>query len=76
MAAVAAQLGFRVLGEEELGMAADYHRAKMLPANVGQLHGELEWRQRDGGRADAPNWKYFIPWADKHLNHSGMPGCQ
>ena len=28
---------------------------------------QLAWRQHDGGHTDGPNWKYFIPWADKNL---------
>ena len=39
--------------------------------NVGLLDGQLAWRQHDGGHTDAPNWKYFIPWADKFLRHAG-----
>src|SRR5437763_8413759 len=39
-----------------------------MPAvNVGLLDGQLAWRQHDGGHTDAPNWQYFIPWADKLL---------
>jgi lysophospholipase L1-like esterase len=42
-----------------------------MPAvNVGLLDGELAWRQHDGGHTDAPNWKYFIPWADKFTSRS------
>jgi hypothetical protein len=69
MAAVAAQPVFRLLGARDLGVAADYHAAKMPPVNVGLLDGQLAWRQHDGGHTDAPNWKYFIPWADKFLHH-------
>jgi hypothetical protein len=29
------------------------------------LDGQLAWRQHDGGHTDAPNWKYFIAWADR-----------
>ena len=28
------------------------------------------WRQHEGGHTDAPNWKYFIPWADRQLKHT------
>ena len=39
-----------------------------MPAvNVGLLDGQLAWRQHDGGHTDGPNWKYFIPWADRML---------
>jgi hypothetical protein len=71
MAAVAAQPVFRLLGAKDMGVTADYHTAKMPPVNVGLLDGQLAWRQHDGGHTDAPNWKYFIPWADKFLRHSG-----
>jgi hypothetical protein len=67
MAAVAAEPVFRLLGAKDLGVAADYHAAKMPPVNAGLLEGQLAWRQHDGGHTDAPNWKYFIPWADKFL---------
>ena len=71
MATVAAQPVFRLLGAHDLGVPADYHAAKMPAVNVGLLDGQLAWRQHDGGHTDAPNWKYFIPWADKFLHHDG-----
>ena len=37
------------------------------PVNAGLLDGQLAWRQHDGGHTDGPNWKYFIPWADRLL---------
>src|SRR6185369_13553223 len=46
-----------------------YHHAKMPPVNTGLLDGQLAWRQHDAGHTDAPNWKYFIPWADKFFDH-------
>ena len=67
MAAVAAQPVFRLLGAQDLGVREDYRTAKMPPVNVGLLDGQLAWRQHDGGHTDAPNWKFFIPWADKFL---------
>src|ERR1700689_2532920 len=70
MAAVAAGPVFRLLGAKDLGIAADYRAAKMPPVNVGLLNGELAWRQHDGGHTDGPNWKYFIAWADKFINHA------
>jgi hypothetical protein len=69
MAAVAAEPVFRLLGAKDLGVKEDYHTAKMPDVNVGLLDGQLAWRQHDGGHTDAPNWKYFIPWADKFLHH-------
>ena len=74
MAAVAAQPVFRLLGAKDLGVTADYHTAKMPPVNEGLLDGQLAWRQHDGGHTDAPNWKYFIPWADKFLHHTESGG--
>ncbi len=69
MATVAAQPVFRLLGAKDLGISADYRAAKMPPVNTGLLDGQLAWRQHDGGHTDAPNWKYFIPWADKFLHY-------
>jgi lysophospholipase L1-like esterase len=42
--------------------------------NVGMLDGQLAWRQHDGGHTDGPNWKYFLPWADKFLKHAPAAG--
>src|SRR5437773_1303140 len=67
MAAVAAGPVVRLLGAKDLGTSDDYRTEKMPPVNVGLLDGQLAWRQHDGGHTDAPNWKYFLPWADKLL---------
>jgi hypothetical protein len=67
MAAIAAQPVFRLLGARDLGRSDDYRNEKMPPVNVSVLDGQLAWRQHDGGHTDAPNWKYFIPWASKQL---------
>jgi hypothetical protein len=69
MAAVAAGPVFRLLGAKDLGTSDNYKTEKMPAVNVGMLDGHLAWRQHDGnpGHSDAPNWKYFIPWADKFL---------
>jgi hypothetical protein len=69
MAAIAAQPVYRLLGAKDLGRSDDYHAEKMPAVNVSMLDGQLAWRQHDGGHTDAPNWKYFIPWADKFLKH-------
>jgi len=69
MASVAAGAVFRLLGAKDLGVTDDYHHAKMPPVNTGLLDGQLAWRQHDAGHTDAPNWKYFIPWADKFFDH-------
>ena len=70
MAAIAAQPVFHLLGAKGLGRSDDYKLEKMPPVNVSLLDGQLAWRQHDGGHTDAPNWKYFIPWADRMLNRS------
>ena len=74
MATVAAQPVFRLLGAKDLGVVEDYRVAKMPPVNSGLLNGTLAWRQHDGGHTDAPNWKYFIPWANKLLDYHAAPG--
>ena len=73
MATVAAGAVFRLLGAKDLGVIEDYHNAKMPPVNTGLLDGQLAWRQHDGGHTDAPNWKYFIPWADKFFGYHPTP---
>ena len=75
MAAVAAGPVFRLLGAKDLGRRRTTTRTAKMPAvNVGLLDGQLAWRQHDGGHTDAPNWKYFIPWADKFL-HTSAPAA-
>ena len=73
MATVAAGRVFRLLGAKDLAAGDDYHTAKLPPVNTSILDGELAWRQHDGGHTDAPNWKYFLPWADKFLHHTPPP---
>jgi lysophospholipase L1-like esterase len=73
MATVAAGPVFRLLGAKDLGVTDDYRTARMPPVNTGLLEGQLAWRQHDGGHTDAPNWKYFLPWADKFLNYRAAP---
>ncbi len=74
MAAVAAGRVFRLLGAKDLGVGDDYRAATMPPVNSGLLNGQLAWRQHDGGHTDAPNWKYFLPWAGKFLKHTPPVG--
>jgi lysophospholipase L1-like esterase len=73
MAAVAAQPVFRLLGAMGLGVSDDYKKEKMPAVGVGLLDGQLAWRQHDGGHTDAPNWTYFIPWADRLLARVDAP---
>lgn len=73
MAAVAAGPVFKLLGAKDLGTSDDYHTEKMPAVNVGLLDGQLAWRQHDAGHTDGPNWKYFIPWADKFMSRTTVP---
>jgi hypothetical protein len=70
MATAAAGPAFRLLGAKDLGTSDDYMKEKMPAVNVSLLDGQLAWRQHDGGHTDGPNWKYFIPWADRMLKRS------
>ena len=71
MAAIAAQPAFRLLGAKDLGRSDDYMTEKMPPVNQ-LIGGQLAWRQHDGGHTDQPNWKHFIPWADKQLGRPAV----
>ena len=73
MAAIASQPVFRLLGARDLGRSDDYQAEKMPPVNVGLLEGHLAWRQHDGGHTDAPNWKYFLQWADRQFKRPYTP---
>jgi hypothetical protein len=72
MATVAAGPVFRLLGAKDLGTSDDYTKEKMPAVNVSLLDGQLAWRQHDGGHTDGPNWKYFIPWADKFFGRTSQ----
>jgi hypothetical protein len=77
MAAVASQPVFRLLGAKDLGVSDDYNKERMPAVNVSMLDGHLAWRQHDGGHTDGPNWRYFIPWADRLLGHtSSVPAAR
>jgi hypothetical protein len=73
MATIAAGSVFKLLGVKDLGVSNDYQTEKMPPVNSGLLDGELAWRQHDGGHTDAPNYKYFIPWASKLFKYTKTP---
>ncbi|HEY3371554.1 MAG TPA: hypothetical protein VGK10_11930 [Prolixibacteraceae bacterium] len=73
MATIAAGSVFKLLGVNDLGVSNDYLAEKMPPVNSGLLDGQLAWRQHDGGHTDAPNFKYFIPWASKFLKYEKTP---
>ncbi|WP_238808742.1 glucuronyl esterase domain-containing protein [Emticicia aquatica] len=69
MATVAAGSVFKLLGVKDIGVSNDYLTEKMPPVNTDMLDGHLAWRQHDGGHTDAPNFKYFIPWANRMLDY-------
>ena len=69
MATVAAGSTFKLLRVKDIGVSNDYLTEKMPPMLTDMLGGELAWRQHDGGHTDAPNFKYFIPWASKLLKY-------
>jgi hypothetical protein len=73
MATIAAGAVYKLLGAKDLGVTNDYMKEKMPPVNQGILDGQLAWRQHDGGHTDAPNYKYFIPWASKFMNYEKVP---
>ena len=68
-AIIAAGEVYKFLGVKDLGVSNDYMKEHMPPVNVGLLNGQLAWRQHDGGHTDAPNFKYFISWANKMLGY-------
>ncbi|HEY6504993.1 MAG TPA: hypothetical protein VIZ28_13535 [Chitinophagaceae bacterium] len=68
-ATIAAGSVFKLLGAKDLGVSNDYLTEKMPPMLTDMLNGELAWRQHDGGHTDAPNFKFFIPWAGKFLKY-------
>ena len=69
MATIAAGSIFKLLGAKDLGVSNDYLKEEMPTYNTDMLDGHLAWRQHDGGHTDAPNMKYFIPWASKFLGY-------
>ena len=71
-ATVAAGVVFKLLGVKDIGVSNDYMKETMPPVLTGLLEGELAWRQHDGGHTDAPNFQFFISWANKLLKYNTM----
>lgn len=69
MATIAAGTVFKLLGAKDLGRSNDYQNEKMPPVLTSLLDGQLAWRQHNGGHTDAPNFKFFIPWASTNLKY-------
>jgi lysophospholipase L1-like esterase len=74
MATVAAGEAYRLLGAKDLGIEEDYRKVRLPPVHTSLLDGQLAWRQHDGGHTDGPNWKYFLPWANRELRYQ-PPGA-
>jgi hypothetical protein len=72
MATVAGGTVFKLLGAHDLGVSNNYLSEEMPPMLTEMLDGELAWRQHDGGHTDAPNFRYFIPWANSLLKYEKM----
>ncbi len=70
MATVAAGTVYKLLGVRDIGVSNDYKKEMMPPVLTGLMDGELAWRQHDGGHTDAPNFQFFIPWANKMLKYN------
>ncbi|MBN8823391.1 MULTISPECIES: acetylxylan esterase [unclassified Spirosoma] len=68
-ATVAAGPVFQLLGAKDLSANSEYNKDIMPPVLTGLMNGELAWRQHNGGHTDAPNFQYFIPWANKLLRY-------
>lgn len=68
-ATVAAGAVFKLLGAKDLGVSNNYQTEQMPAVLTGLMDGELAWRQHDGGHTDAPNFKFFIPWASQKLKY-------
>ena len=54
---------YKLLGKTGVGVAGP---ADMPPPTT-MVDGDLAWRQHTGGHTDVPNFRYFIPWANREL---------
>jgi hypothetical protein len=54
---------YKLLGKTGVGVAGP---ADMPPPTT-MIDGDLAWRQHTGGHTDVPNFRYFIPWANREL---------
>jgi hypothetical protein len=66
MAAVDAGRVYRLLGKDGVGVEGP----RAMPPAKTMIDGALAWRQHVGGHTDAPNFRHFIPWANRQL---GLP---
>lgn len=61
MAEVAAAPVYKLLGKKGLGVKS------MPPIGTALMDGDLAFRQHSGGHTDAPNWPYFLEFAEKYF---------
>ncbi|MDP4291138.1 MAG: acetylxylan esterase [Bacteroidota bacterium] len=61
MAEAAAGPVYKLLGKKDLGITA------FPPEETLYIDGDLGYRQHSGGHTDAPNWPFFIQFAEKYF---------
>ena len=54
---------YKLLGKTGVGVAGPAD----MPPPATMIDGDLAWRQHLGGHTDVPNFRYFIPWANREL---------
>jgi hypothetical protein len=54
---------YRLLGKDGVGVTGP----ATMPPPERMIDGTLAWRQHLGGHTDQPNFRHFIPWADRQL---------
>jgi len=54
---------YKLLGKTGVGVAGPAD----MPPPTNMIDGTLAWRQHTGGHTDIPNFRYFIPWANREL---------
>jgi len=54
---------YKLLGKTGVGVAGPTD----MPPPTTMIDGDLAWRQHTGGHTDVPNFRYFIPWANREL---------
>ncbi|MGH8024983.1 MAG: alpha/beta hydrolase family protein [Limisphaerales bacterium] len=61
MAAAAAGPVYRLLGKRDLGTT------NFPPIGTALVSGDIAFRQHTGGHTDAPNWPFFLDFAEKYF---------
>ncbi|WP_420140258.1 hypothetical protein [Sphingomonas sp.] len=63
LAAVDAGRVYKLLGRDGVGVTGPH----TMPPVETMIDGTLAWRQHTGGHTDQPNFRHFIPWANRQL---------